>query len=73
MLLCTNEVFLACSMSKDGSEGAISGMWHWRVGGDIRRKFQQISSRKNGQKHEKSAATDTVFLSTHLTLSVLVS
>ncbi len=35
MLLCTNEVFLACSMSKDGSEGAVFGMWHWRVGGHI--------------------------------------
>ena len=28
MPLFTNEVFLACSMSKDGPEGAIFGIWH---------------------------------------------
>ena len=73
MLLCPNEVFLACSMSKGESEGAISGMWHWRVGSDIHRESQQILSRKSGQNHEKSVATGTVHLSTDVTLSVLVS
>ncbi len=73
MLLCTNEVSLACSMSKDGPAGAIFGMEHWRVGGHIHRKFQPISSGKSGQKQENSAATATVLLLIHVTLSVAVS
>ncbi len=44
MLLCLNEVTLACTVSKDGSEGVTSGMWHWRVGDHIYRKFQPLSS-----------------------------
>ncbi len=31
MLLCTDMMFLACSMFKDRLEGTIFGMWHWRV------------------------------------------
>ncbi len=39
MLFCTNVMFLAYSMSKDGLEGTVFGMEHWRVGGHIHRKF----------------------------------
>ncbi len=36
LLLCRrNQVFLACSVSGDGPEGAIFGMWHWKVGGHV--------------------------------------
>ncbi len=68
-----NMMFLACSMSKDGSEGAIFDMWHWRVGGDIHRKLQQIASWKSDEKHQNSAAIGTALLSTYHTLSALVS
>ena len=44
MLLRTNMTFLACSVSEDGPEGAIFGMWHWRVGGHTPRKSQSLSS-----------------------------
>ncbi len=51
MLLCMNEVFWACSVSKDGSEGAVFGMWHWRVDGHIHTedfiKFHQEKVVKN--------------------------
>ncbi len=67
MLLCTNMMFLACSMTKDGPEGAIFGMEHWKVGGHIHKKFQPLSWRKSGQKHQNSAVTGTVLLSTHHT------
>ncbi len=64
---------MACSMSKDRSEGAVFGMWHWRVGGHIRRKFQPLSSWKSGQKHQNSATTSTVLSSTYVTLTVVAS
>ncbi len=43
MLWCTNEVVFACGMSNDESDGSVFGMWHWRVGGNIHRKFQPLS------------------------------
>ncbi len=46
-------MFLAYSMSKDRSEGAVFGMWHWRVGDSVHRKFKPLGSWKSGQKHKK--------------------
>ncbi len=67
MLFSTNKVFLACSMSKDGLEGAIFGMEHWRVSGDIHRKFYSLLLTFSGQKRQNSTASGMALLSTHHT------
>ncbi len=73
MLMCMNKVFLACGVSKERSEGAVFSMWHWRVGGDIHRKFQPLSSWRSGQKFKKMAETNAVLLSTYVILGALAS
>ncbi len=73
MILHMNMMFLASSMPKDKLEDAVFGMWHWRVGGHIHRKFQSLLSWKGGQENQNSTATGTVLLSTLVTLSALAS
>ncbi len=55
MLLCMDMMSLACNMSKDGLEGAILGMWHWRVCGDTPESFSHFHHGKATEEGENSA------------------